>query len=491
MPNLTALPPLQPAAPPKETPFDASRALAIASEVLTQKEEEKSEQLAQEEAAKPKAPPTPEPVVLLQGPSAVLSPTLEEGDEEEEEEESSSSSGDEGEELLLMMEGDEGASAAAAAPSPQPVAAPTPAPASAEMLLPRSPEPEPAAPADRTQEAAAEWDMVMEQREKTAAAQQVQLTQAGVDLNKGGVRPKLGGWGNPITFLEAGQRFEAAIAALPESELPPRIPVGGGGLFACCLGGGGAQAEEMERQVQLVVATAKTKYEAADPESPDFVPPSQRSDDDPVVWHERVLQTVYMRLTGTKEYCVSQGAHWQDIGFQGHSPLTDLRGVGMLGLHHLLWVCTVHCEKARRILLDVDQSCYGFCATSMSFSLMALNALRSGHLNAELRRRIGQPQRSGAATPAVAVVAELYGALVHRHYRMWRGGRKQRKDIGFVMRDIDLECGSAKGVRTLLRDYGMGQWGEKNLEAQIAAGGGENNAPAGFADGGGLQNMEQ
>ena len=46
------------------------------------------------------------------------------------------------------------------------------------------------------------------------------------------------------------------VAALPESELPPRIPVGGGGLFACCLGGGGAQAEEMERQVQLVVATA-------------------------------------------------------------------------------------------------------------------------------------------------------------------------------------------------------------------------------------------
>ena len=46
-------------------------------------------------------------------------------------------------------------------------------------------------------------------REKTAAAQQVQLTQAGVDLNKGGVRPKLGGWGNPISFLEAGQRFEA------------------------------------------------------------------------------------------------------------------------------------------------------------------------------------------------------------------------------------------------------------------------------------------
>ena len=133
-----------------------------------------------------------------------------------------------------------------------------------------------------------------------------------------------------------------------------------------------------------------------------------------------------MRLTGTKEYCVSQGQHWKDIGcvalllvfpsplagregqrgttralavhlllgcrgsvdivsggshrFQGTNPLTDLRGVGMLGLHHLLWVSTTHCEKARQILIDVDQSCYGFAATSMNFSLMALNALRSGFL---------------------------------------------------------------------------------------------------------------
>ena len=98
-----------------------------------------------------------------------------------------------------------------------------------------------------------------------------------------------------------------------------------------------------------------------------------------------------MRLTGTKEYCVSQGPHWRDVGcariahslqspfflpqlprffreipieslcdgcfvagtcrFQGTNPLTDLRGVGMLGLHHLLWVSTTHCEKARQILV--------------------------------------------------------------------------------------------------------------------------------------------
>ena len=42
-------------------------------------------------------------------------------------------------------------------------------------------------------------------------------------------------------------------------------------------------------------------------------------------WHERVLMTVYMKLSGTKSYCVRIGAHWMDVGFQGHDPLTDLR----------------------------------------------------------------------------------------------------------------------------------------------------------------------
>ena len=159
----------------------------------------------------------------------------------------------------------------------------------------------------------------------------------------------------------------------------------------------------------------------------------------------------------------------------------------MLGLHHLLWVSTTHCEKARQILIDVDQSCYGFAATSMNFSLMALNALRSGFLTTELRNRCKAVASRGGngrqqVSPAIAVTAELYGAILHRHYRMWRGGRKQRKQIGFVMKDLGDEAGSAKGVRALLAQYSLTNWEKLNLEAQIAAGGGgEGTAGPGFS----------
>jgi hypothetical protein len=51
-------------------------------------------------------------------------------------------------------------------------------------------------------------------------------------------------------------------------------------------------------------------------------------------------------------------------------------------------------------------------------------------------------------------------------------GRKQRMQIGFVMKDLGDEAGSAKGVKTLLAQYSLSKWEQLNLEAQIAAGGG-------------------
>ncbi|KAF4528955.1 hypothetical protein B566_EDAN017423 [Ephemera danica] len=52
--------------------------------------------------------------------------------------------------------------------------------------------------------------------------------------------------------------------------------------------------------------------------------------------HNRMLQTVYKGLTGLHLDCPRHGRHWEQVGFQGSNPDTDLRGVGMLGLLHLV-----------------------------------------------------------------------------------------------------------------------------------------------------------
>ncbi|XP_015686228.1 ELMO domain-containing protein 3-like, partial [Protobothrops mucrosquamatus] len=53
--------------------------------------------------------------------------------------------------------------------------------------------------------------------------------------------------------------------------------------------------------------------------------------------HMRILQTVYKKLTGSRFDCARYGAHWEDLGFQGMDPGTDLRGAGLLGLMQTLY----------------------------------------------------------------------------------------------------------------------------------------------------------
>ena len=112
-------------------------------------------------------------------------------------------------------------------------------------------------------------------------------------------------------------------------------------------------------QSRFVQAIAKTEY-ARPPTGEDLGDTSAPETPPPYEWHERILMTVYvvqylfvvanfarvearaqvcapggrcvfssierhlgagryMKLTGTKTYCVRQGAHWMDIGFQGMS----------------------------------------------------------------------------------------------------------------------------------------------------------------------------
>ena len=59
------------------------------------------------------------------------------------------------------------------------------------------------------------------------------------------------------------------------------------------------------------------------------------------LWSSLMPETPYKRI----------GAHWKEIGFQGTDPKTDFRGMGLLGLHNLVYFCQCHNKIARQILL--------------------------------------------------------------------------------------------------------------------------------------------
>ena len=55
--------------------------------------------------------------------------------------------------------------------------------------------------------------------------------------------------------------------------------------------------------------------------------------------HYKMLSSIYCFFTDEKE-CPKSGKHWEKIGFQSKTPLSDLRSVGMLApLQMLYFLC--------------------------------------------------------------------------------------------------------------------------------------------------------
>lgn len=108
------------------------------------------------------------------------------------------------------------------------------------------------------------------------------------------------------------------------------------------------------------------------------------------VVHERILQTIYRKFTGTTLNCPRIGPHWDVIGFQGTDPATDLRGVGMLGLLQMLNLLTQHEKFAHEFyrFSMQDQNSFPMMCVSINISLNCLIALRTGALYPECNKQL-------------------------------------------------------------------------------------------------------
>nr|XP_027804708.1 ELMO domain-containing protein 3 isoform X3 [Marmota flaviventris] len=162
---------------------------------------------------------------------------------------------------------------------------------------------------------------------------------------------------------------------------------------------------------------------------------------DPV--HGRVLQTIYKKLTGSKLDCALRGDHWEDLGFQGANPATDLRGAGFLALLHLLYLVMdaktlLMAQEIFRLSRHHIQQ-FPFCLMSVNVTRIAIQALREECLSRECNRQ----------QKVIAVVNSFYAATFLRLAHVWRTQQKTISDSGFVLKD--LEALAKKSPRRLLK----------------------------------------
>ncbi|NWX07062.1 ELMD3 protein, partial [Caloenas nicobarica] len=252
----------------------------------------------------------------------------------------------------------------------------------------------------------------------------VEETQAGLGGPLGAAPP-------PISFQEALQFFQSAD--LSQCRQQVRVPGGAHGLAALlrCLAGPPRLQRQLREERELVLAMANCTL------------------DDTERVHMRILQTIYRQLTRSRLSCPRYGPHWEELGFQGADPGTDLRGTGMLGLMQMLFFVldaqtlplahdifklSQHETQAQAsgsvlaaLTLLLLQN-FPFCIMSVNITRIVMQALREDRLSRVCNRR----------QEVIAVLNDLYAAAFLQLYRVWKRQHKTIADSALLLQELEL-----------------------------------------------------
>ncbi|XP_066233915.1 ELMO domain-containing protein 3 isoform X8 [Saccopteryx leptura] len=231
--------------------------------------------------------------------------------------------------------------------------------------------------------------------------------------------------GQLISFSEALQHFQTVDLSSFKKRIQPTIRRTGLAALRHCLFGPPKLHQGLREERDLVLTIAQCGLDSQDPV------------------HGRVLQTIYKKLTGSRFDCALHGDHWEDLGFQGANPATDLRGAGFLALLHLLYLVMdsktlLMAQEILRLSRHHIQQ-FPFCLMSVNITCIVIQALREECLSRECNRQ----------QKVIPVVNSFYAATFLHLAHIWKTQQKTISDSGFVLKD--LEVLAKKSPRQLLK----------------------------------------
>jgi len=155
--------------------------------------------------------------------------------------------------------------------------------------------------------------------------------------------------------------------------------------------------------------------------------------------HLSMLRTIYRQLTSTTLDCPRYGDHWQQIGFQGTDPSTDLRGVGILGLVQVTYLVTTPeivpftCDVYN--LSHVEDHEFPFMVLSLNITRIALHVLRDGLLNKHIMLEEN----------VWTTFNFFYASLLHHVFITWKTKRLSIRDCGPLLQQTETLARSKVG----------------------------------------------
>jgi len=147
--------------------------------------------------------------------------------------------------------------------------------------------------------------------------------------------------------------------------------------------------------------------------------------------HLAMLRTIYRQLTCTTLDCPRYGAHWEEIGFQGSDPSTDLRGVGILGLVQALFLVVTpeilpFSQDLYKLSRKEGQE-FPLLVLSLNMTRITVQAVRDGILNRQL----------AAEEDVWRTVNFFYCSLLHQVYTNWRQRNLTIRDCGPLIQQTE------------------------------------------------------
>lgn len=146
---------------------------------------------------------------------------------------------------------------------------------------------------------------------------------------------------------ETETNIEAAVLLVMKAKLIiPEVHTHFHGIFRQCL----VQINGYLRLQSEVESIRQIKYSSDNPE------------------HEKKLMQLWVVLTNGQHLESRTSSQWTQIGFQGEDPMTDFRGMGMLGLDQLVYFTTKYTSVARALLSKSHNPKNGY-----SFAIVGIN----------------------------------------------------------------------------------------------------------------------
>ena len=120
--------------------------------------------------------------------------------------------------------------------------------------------------------------------------------------------------------------------------------------------------------------------------------------------HYKILSSIYKFFTDEKE-CPKSGKHWEKIGFQSKTPLSDLRSVGMLApLQMLYFLCAFPSFSLSVYKLFCSQDCdWLFAVTLINITQICYHLLRDNSLDQFFKQN----------DDVVSIFNELYVGIIY------------------------------------------------------------------------------